>query len=54
LDKSVLIMESAMPTAMMSLVFALLYKLDVKLVASACFITTILSFMALPIIATII
>ncbi len=50
LEKSVLILESAMPSAMMSLVFAVLYKLDVKLVASACFITTVISLVILPII----
>ncbi|AEH06579.1 Auxin Efflux Carrier [Methanothermococcus okinawensis IH1] len=50
LDKNVLILESAMPSAMMSLVFAVLYGLDVKLVASACFITTVLSLILLPII----
>jgi predicted permease len=50
LDKNVLLLESAMPSAMMSLVFAVLYDLDVKLVASACFITTVSSFVILPII----
>jgi predicted permease len=50
LEKNVLILESAMPSAMMSLVFAVLYELDIKLVASACFITTVVSLMALPII----
>ena len=50
LDKNVLLLESAMPSAMMALVFAVLYNLDVKLVASACFITTVSSFVILPII----
>ena len=50
LDKNVLILESAMPSAMMSLVFAVLYELDIKLVASACFITTVVSLIVLPII----
>ena len=50
LEKNVLILESAMPSAMMSLVFAVLYGLDVKLVASACFITTVVSLVVLPII----
>ncbi|HIP84722.1 MAG TPA: transporter [Methanothermococcus okinawensis] len=49
LERKVLILQSAMPSAMMSLVFSLLYKLDVKLVASACFITTIASLIILPI-----
>jgi predicted permease len=50
LEKNVLILESAMPSAMMSLVFAVLYELDIKLVASACFITTVVSLVVLPII----
>ncbi|HIQ39389.1 MAG TPA: transporter [Methanothermococcus okinawensis] len=49
LERNVLILQSAMPSAMMSLVFSLLYRLDVKLVASACFITTIASLILLPI-----
>ena len=53
LDKNVLILESAMPSAMMSLVFSVLYGLDVKLVASACFITTVVSLMVLPILQSI-
>jgi hypothetical protein len=48
LEKNVLILESAMPSAMMSLVFAVLYELDIKLVASACFITTVVSLIVLP------
>ena len=54
LDKNVVILQSAMPSAMMSLVFSLLYGLDIKLVASACFITTILSLVILPILNMII
>jgi len=54
LDKNVVIIQSAMPSAMMSLVFSLLYGLDIKLVASACFITTILSLIILPILNIII
>jgi hypothetical protein len=50
LEKNVLILESAMPSAMMSLVFAVMYELDVKLVASACFITTVVSLFILPLI----
>ena len=49
LERNVLILQSAMPSAMMSLVFSLLYRLDIKLVASACFITTITSLVFLPI-----
>jgi predicted permease len=39
-----------MPSAMMPLVFAVIYDLDVKLVASACFISTVISLGVLPII----
>ncbi|GBF36009.1 AEC family transporter [Methanofervidicoccus abyssi] len=53
LEKNVLILQSAMPSAMMSLVFSLLYRLDIKLVASACFITTIISLLFLPILREI-
>ena len=53
LERKVLILQSAMPSAMMSLVFSLLYRLDVKLVASACFITTISSLIILPILKKI-
>ncbi len=48
LDRNVLILETAMPSAMMSMVFSILYGLDIKLVSSACFITTVLSFIFLP------
>ncbi|ABR54325.1 Auxin Efflux Carrier [Methanococcus vannielii SB] len=50
LDKQVAVMQSAMPSAMMPLVFAVIYDLDVKLVASACFISTVISLGVLPII----
>ena len=53
LERNVLILQSAMPSAMMSLVFSLLYRLNVKLVASACFITTITSLVFLPILKEI-
>jgi hypothetical protein len=47
-------MQSAMPSAMMPLVYAVIYDLDVKLVASACFVSTVVSLFALPILYTII
>ncbi|AEF96323.1 AEC family transporter [Methanotorris igneus] len=50
LEKKVLIIESAMPSALMTLVLSTLYELDVKLVASCCFITTVLSLAVIPII----
>ena len=40
LDRNVLLVESSMPSAMMSLVLGTLYELDVKLIASSIFITT--------------
>ncbi len=43
LDRNVLLVESSMPSAMMSLVLGTLYELDVKLIASSIFITTTLS-----------
>ncbi|AVB77124.1 AEC family transporter [Methanococcus maripaludis] len=53
LDKQVTIMQSAMPSAMMPLVYAVIYDLDVKLVASACFVSTVVSLFALPILYTL-
>ncbi|ACV23960.1 AEC family transporter [Methanocaldococcus fervens] len=43
LDRDVLLIESSMPSAMMSLVLGTLYELDIKLIASSIFITTALS-----------
>jgi auxin efflux carrier (AEC) len=48
------VLESAMPTAMNVLVLAITYDLDVDMVSSIVFITTILSLVTLPIIITVI
>jgi predicted permease len=48
------VLESAMPTAMNALVLAITYDLDVDMVSSIVFITTILSLVTLPIIITVI
>ncbi|CAB3288353.1 Auxin efflux carrier [Methanocaldococcus lauensis] len=47
LDRNVLLVESSMPSAMMSLVLGTLYELDVKLIASSIFITTTLSLLVI-------
>lgn len=44
------VLQSAMPTAMNSLVLAITYDLDVELVSSVIFLTTILSLVTLPLI----
>lgn len=44
------VLQSAMPTAMNSLVLAITYDLDVELVSSVIFVTTILSLITLPLI----
>lgn len=46
------VLESAMPTAMNALVLAITYDLDVELVSSAVFVTTILSVVTLPLVIT--
>lgn len=48
------VLESAMPTAMNTLVLAITYDLDVELVSSVIFVTTILSVLTLPLIMNII
>ncbi len=47
------VLESAMPTAMNALVLAITYDLDVELVSSVVFVTTILSLITLPVIISI-
>lgn len=47
------VLESAMPTAMNALVLAITYNLDVELVSSVVFVTTILSLITLPVIISI-
>ena len=51
---NVSVLESAMPTAMNALVLAITYDLDVELVSSVIFVTTILSVLTLPLIINII
>ncbi|MGC9517724.1 MAG: AEC family transporter [Methanomicrobiales archaeon] len=48
LEKSVIIVEAAMPSAMLSLVLALTYDLDVNATAACIFLTTILSLISIP------
>ncbi|WP_456472686.1 AEC family transporter [Methanocaldococcus sp.] len=47
LEREVLLVESSMPSAMMCLVLGTLYMLDVKLIASSIFITTVLSLLVI-------
>ena len=47
------VLESAMPTAMNALVLAITYDLDVEIVSSVVFVTTILSLITLPVIISI-
>ncbi|MCS3901389.1 AEC family transporter [Methanococcus voltae] len=43
LDRNVAVLQSGTSSAMMSLVFAIQYDLDIKMIASGCFITTVVS-----------
>lgn len=54
LDRTVTIIEAAMPSAMFSLVLAITYELDVKLTASCVFFSIILSLITLPLILGVI
>ncbi|WP_323736971.1 AEC family transporter [Methanosphaera sp. ISO3-F5] len=47
------VLQSAMPTAMNSLVLAITYDLDVELVSAVVFITTIISLLTLPVIISV-
>ncbi len=47
LDRDVLIIESSMPSAMMSFVLGTIYNLNTKIISSAIFITTVMSFFVL-------
>lgn len=53
LERSVTIMEAAMPSAMLSVVLAITYDLDIKLTASCVFFSTILSLITLPLVLSI-
>lgn len=50
LEKQVTIIEAAMPSAMLSLVLAITYDLDIKTAAACIFASTILSMVTLPLI----
>ena len=50
LERQVTIVEAAMPSAMLSLVLAITYDLDVKTAAACIFATTILSLITIPLI----
>lgn len=50
LERQVTIIEAAMPSAMLSLVLAITYDLDVKIAAACIFATTILSLGTIPLI----
>ncbi|MCK9151102.1 AEC family transporter [Methanobacterium alcaliphilum] len=50
LEKTVTILESAMPSAMLSMVLAISYDLDFKTTASCIFLSTLLSMVTLPLI----
>ncbi|WP_423792457.1 AEC family transporter [Methanocaldococcus indicus] len=47
LEKKVLLVESSMPSAMMSFVLGSIYNLNIKLISSAIFITTLTSFLVI-------
>ena len=53
LNSKVIITEAAMPSAMLSLVLAITYELDIKAVSACIFLSTVLSMITLPIIITI-
>ena len=49
LESTVTILESGMPSAMLSLVLAVNYELDIKAAAACIFLSTVLSMISLPI-----
>lgn len=53
LERTVTIIGAAMPSAMLSVVLAITYDLDIKLTASCVFFSTILSLITLPLILSI-
>lgn len=54
LEKQVTIIEAAMPSAMLSLVLAITYDLDIKTAAACIFASTILSLVTIPLILVLI
>ncbi len=53
LERTVTIIEAAMPSAMLSVVLAITYDLDIKLTASCVFFSTVLSLITLPLVLSI-
>lgn len=49
LEKSVTVLEAGMPSAMLALVLAITYELDIKVSAACIFLSTVLSMITLPI-----
>lgn len=54
LERIITVIEAAMPSAMLSVVLAITYDLDIKLTAASVFFTTILSLITLPLILSLI
>ncbi len=54
LGKTVTLVEAGMPSAMLSLVLAASYDLDVKVAAAAIFLSTVLSMISLPILISLV
>ena len=52
LERSVIIVEAAMPSAMLSLVLAINYDLDVDAVVASIFLTTVFSMVTIPLLIT--
>lgn len=53
LERTVTIIEAAMPSAMLSVVLAITYDLDIKLTAACVFFSTILSLITLPLVLSL-
>lgn len=53
LERTVTLIESAMPSAMLSVVLAITYDLDIRLTAACVFFSTILSLITLPLVLSI-
>lgn len=49
LEKSVTVVEAGMPSAMLALVLAITYELDIKVSAACIFLSTVISMVTLPI-----
>lgn len=49
LEKSVTVVEAGMPSAMLALVLAITYELDIKVSAACIFLSTVISMITLPI-----